>query len=273
VTLTADGILRLVEGRISSVEILGVNYARLHPNEALDHAEMLYQLDEPAWLAVENVHGLNIAWSDPSFRAVLERAALVLNDGKGVMLAALLQGRRFPADLNGNYFTPLLLERAAERRWPVYFLGADPGVAETAATVLRRRHPALEVVGCRHGFIAPGEEEEVVAAVRQSGAGLLLVGMGNPLQERWLDRNMARTGARLGMGVGAFFDFQAGKVPRAPRWMNRAGIEWVHRLGQEPGRLWRRYLVGNPLFLWRVAVERLRPLRARGTSSTDSPGP
>jgi exopolysaccharide biosynthesis WecB/TagA/CpsF family protein len=254
----AGGILRLVADRVTHIEILGVRYARLTPADALGRAEELYQRDEPAWVAVENVHGVNIAWSDPSFRSVLERADLVLNDGKGVMLAAMLQGSPFPADLNGNFFTPLLLQRAAERGWPVYFLGADPGVAEAAARVLRARLPALEVVGCRQGFILPGEEEGVVDAVRRSGAGLLLVGMGNPLQERWLDANMARTGARLGLGVGAFFDFQSGKVPRAPAWMNRAGIEWVHRIGQEPARLWRRYLVGNPLFLWRVAGERLR---------------
>jgi N-acetylglucosaminyldiphosphoundecaprenol N-acetyl-beta-D-mannosaminyltransferase len=86
--------------------------------------------------------------------------------------------------------------------------------------------------------------------------------MGNPLQERWLDANMARTGTRLGLGVGAFFDFQSGKVPRAPAWMNRAGIEWLHRLRQEPARLWRRYLVGNPIFLWRVAGERVRAARS-----------
>jgi exopolysaccharide biosynthesis WecB/TagA/CpsF family protein len=267
----AGGILRLVARRAPDIEILGVRYARLSPAAALDHAEMLYERDEPAWLAVENVHGLNIAWADPSFRAVLERADLVLNDGKGVMLAALLGGRRFPADLNGNYLTPLLLERAAARGWPVYFLGADPGVAEAAAAALRRRYPALEVAGCRHGFIATGEEDDVVAVVRHSGAGLLLVGMGNPLQERWLDRNMARTGARLGIGVGAFFDFQAGVVPRAPRWMNRTGIEWVHRLGQEPGRLWRRYLVGNPLFLGRVVAARLRHRRSAAPTGTRGP--
>jgi exopolysaccharide biosynthesis WecB/TagA/CpsF family protein len=262
----AGGILRLVADRVPEIEILGVRYARLAPADALERAEKLYERDEPAWVAVENVHGLNIAWSDPSFRAVLARADLVLNDGKGVMLAAMLQSRPFPADLNGNLFTPLLLQRAAERRWPVYFLGADPGVAEAAAEVLRGRLPALEVAGCRHGFISPGEEDDVVATVQRSGAGLLLVGMGNPLQERWLDANIARTGARLGLGVGAFFDFQSGKVARAPAWMNRAGIEWLHRLGQEPGRLWRRYLVGNPLFLWRVAGERVRAAaRARRT--------
>jgi exopolysaccharide biosynthesis WecB/TagA/CpsF family protein len=151
-----------------------------------------------------------------------------------------------------------LLERAALRGWPTYFLGAGEGVAERAAELLQRRWPKLVIVGTRHGYVAPGESGEVCAAIRAAGTGLLLVGMGNPLQERWLDAHLAGTGARLGVGVGAFFDFQAGVVPRAPVWMNRLGIEWVHRLAQEPGRLWRRYLLGNPAFLYRVVRERAR---------------
>jgi exopolysaccharide biosynthesis WecB/TagA/CpsF family protein len=258
-----DGILPPVSQQPASIEILGVRYARLSADEALARAEVLYERDEPAWIAVENAHGLNLAYSDPSFRAVLRRAELVLNDGKGVMLAALLNGRPFPADLNGNFFTPRLLARAASRGWPTYLLGADPGVAERAARRLQASLPQLTIAGVRHGFVAPDEEAEVCEKIRASGAGLLLVGMGNPLQERWLDRNLARSGARLGLGVGAFFDFQAGKVPRAPGWMNRLGIEWVHRLAQEPGRLWRRYLFGNPLFIYRVVRERLRRGRER----------
>jgi exopolysaccharide biosynthesis WecB/TagA/CpsF family protein len=257
-----------VPAPLATIDILGVRYARLTPDEALDEAEVLYDRDRPAWLAVENVHGLNISWTDPSFREVLSRADLVLNDGKGVMLAALLHGRPFPRDLNGNFFTPLLLERAAARGWPSYFLGADPGVAELAAERLRERLPGLRIVGCRHGYISPAQADVVLADIRASGAGLLLVGMGNPLQERWLDEHIARTGARLGVVVGAFFDFQAGKVQRAPVWMNRAGIEWVHRLAGEPGRLWRRYLVGNPAFMYRVVRERLGELRRRGPAPT-----
>jgi exopolysaccharide biosynthesis WecB/TagA/CpsF family protein len=242
----------------ASVELLGVRFARLTAEEALAEAELLYERAAPAWVAVENVHGLNLAWADPGFRATLGRAALVLNDGKGVMLAALLHGLPFPKDLNGNYFTPLLLARAAQRGWPTFFLGADPGVAERAADRITSLLPDLRVVGTRHGYVTEDAADAVCGEIRARGAGLLLVGMGNPLQERWLDRNLERTGARLGVGVGAFFDFQAGKVPRAPGWMNRLGIEWVHRLALEPGRLWRRYLLGNPTFVYRVLRERAR---------------
>lgn len=245
----------------SHITLFGVRYTCLTPEAALAEAERLYSNENPATIAVTNAHGLNLAWSGPAYRETLGRTSLVLNDGKGVMLAALLKGRRFPADLNGNRIGSLLLGRAAERGWPVYFLGGRPGVAERAADRARALHPQLRIVGARDGYFAAGEERQVISEIEAAEAGLLFVALGNPRQEEWLDANIARTGARLGMGVGAFFDFLAGEVARAPGWVNRIGLEWAFRLAREPRRLWRRYLLGNPLFLWRVLVERARELR------------
>lgn len=243
----------------STIEVLGVPIACLTPEAALAEIERLYDSEHPAFVAHVNAHTLNLATEDPGFHEVLRRADLVLNDGKGVMLAARLRGTRFPADLNGNFFSPLVLGRAAERGWPVFFFGASPGVAKRAAERLKERLPGLEVAGVRDGFFAPGGEGEVAREIREAGAGLLLVGLGNPLQERWIHRHLEQTGARVGVGVGAFFDFQAGVVPRAPGLLNRLGLEWVYRLTREPRRMWRRYLVGNPLFLARVARAGRRP--------------
>lgn len=254
--------LPLVPGDRPDITLLGVRYACLSEAAALAEAERLYEGERPATIAVTNAHGLNLAYSDPSYRAVLQGVDLVLNDGKGVMLGALMKGRRFSADLNGNRFAPLLLERAAARGWSVYFLGGRPGVAERAAERARELSPRLQIVGTRDGYFSADEEESVIAEIRGAEAGLLFVALGNPRQEQWLDRNLARTGARLGIGVGAFFDFMAQEVPRAPRWMNRVGLEWAFRLAKEPRRLWRRYLLGNPLFLWRVLRERVGRPRA-----------
>ena len=206
-------------------------------------------------VAHANVHTLNLATDDPSYREILRAADMVLNDGKGVMLGARILGHRFPADLNGNFFTPLVVARAAERGWPTYLLGGKPGIPEKLAAVLRATHPELPIVGTRDGYFGYAEDE-VVGGIREAGAGLLLVGMGNPHQERFLHRNLAATGARLGIGVGAYFDFQTGSVPRAPGWMTRYGLEWVHRLAQEPKRMWRRYLLGNPAFIAKVMRQR-----------------
>ncbi|MFN2489870.1 MAG: WecB/TagA/CpsF family glycosyltransferase [Actinomycetota bacterium] len=236
-----------------ALQVLGVRVARLDPAAALSEIERLYEKGTPASVVHVNAHTLNLAAEDPSYRAVLKSAGLVLNDGKGIMLAARLQGYRFPADLNGNFFGPRLLELAASRGWSVFFLGAAPGIAETAARCLSDRIAGLQVVGVRDGHFGREQDAEVAEEIRATGAGLVLVARGNPLQERWLHRWLPATGARLGTGVGAFFDFQASAVQRAPGWMNRLGLEWAHRLVLEPRRMWRRYLVGNPLFLVRAA--------------------
>jgi exopolysaccharide biosynthesis WecB/TagA/CpsF family protein len=240
-----------------TIEILGVKLARLTPESALAEVVTLYERDEPAVIYHANAYTLNSAVSDPAYADVLGRADLVLNDGKGTMLAARMLQHRFPADLNGNFFSPLILKEAARREWPVFFLGARPGVASDAADELARRIQGLNIVGVRHGYFSAAEDDDVVAGIREAGAGLLFVGMGNPHQETWLDRYMDKTGARLGVGVGAFFDFQSGAIRRAPRWMNNAGLEWLHRLAIEPRRMWRRYIIGNPSFIWRVAKQRL----------------
>jgi exopolysaccharide biosynthesis WecB/TagA/CpsF family protein len=242
---------------LSTSEVLGVPIARLSPEAALSEAQRLYEDGTPAMVAYVNVHTVTLASEDPMYADVLRAADLVLNDGKGVMLAGLILGRRFPADLNGNFFTPKLLERAAARGWSTFILGARPGVAELVADALRTEHPGLHIAGTMHGHFSPDEEEDVVARIKKTGAGLLLVGMGNPLQERFLARRLQETGARLGVGVGAFLDFRVGEVTRAPRWMTRIGLEWVHRLIQEPRRMWRRYLIGNPRFVWRVLKSRV----------------
>ena len=243
-----------------TIEILGIPFARLTSADALAHVEALYERDDPAFVAHANVHTVNLAVADDGYREVLRSADMVLNDGKGVMLGARLLGERFPNDLNGNFFTPLVVSRAAEHGWPVFLLGAKPGVPERLAEALRAQHPEINIVGQRDGYFTASDEPGIVGAIKDAGAGLLLVGMGNPHQERFLARNLAGTGARLGIGVGAYFDFQTGTVPRAPQWMSERGLEWVYRLAQEPKRMWRRYLVGNPAFVMRV-------LRSRGTSS------
>ena len=238
----------------SKIEVLRVPIDRLMPTEALDAVERLHERGEPAFIAHTNAHTINLANDDPGFLSVLRNADLILNDGKGVMLAARILGSRLPADMNGNFFGPLLLERCAQRGWPVFFLGANPGVAQRAADMLMERMPALKIVGTRDGYFKT--DEEAIEAIKSSGAEVVFVGMGNPLQERWIDRCRDRTGARIHIGVGAFYDFITHEVPRAPAWMNRWGLEWLHRLFQEPKRMWRRYLLGNPKFVWRVVKQR-----------------
>lgn len=208
-------------------------------------------LDEHRHLCYVNAHSLNLAYRDQSYRDALARAHLVLNDGIGLELAARMQGRDFPENLNGSDFTLRLLALAAEKKWRVYLYGGQPGVAAAARHRLCETIDGLEIVGVRDGY-GQETEEEVVDEIKRASADVVIVALGQPRQELWLDSHLAATGCHLGLGVGAFLDFVSGRVVRAPRWMNRLGIEWMFRLVHEPGRLWRRYIVGNPLFLWRA---------------------
>lgn len=248
---------------IPSVRILGVPIARVTAREALDLIVDGGEAQEPTFVAYANAHALNVASQDRAFASVLcDGADFVLNDGIGVQLAARMRGSRFPENLNGSDFTPRLLERAAARGWKVYLLGAAEGVAERAGRLLTQTTPGLVIAGSHHGFFH--DDDQAAELVRASGAEMLLVAMGNPRQELWLSENLARTGATVGVGVGAFLDFVAGEQRRAPTWMNKAGIEWVYRLLREPARMWRRYVLGNPLFLVRAWRARKSDARIEG---------
>jgi exopolysaccharide biosynthesis WecB/TagA/CpsF family protein len=220
-------------------------------------------LHQSRHLCYVNAHSLNLAYRDKSYRDALSRAHLVLNDGVGLDLAARMQGRAFPENLNGSDFTLRLLSFAAEKGWRVYLYGGRPGVAAIARERLCDTIAGLEIVGVCDGYDQRAAEE-IVADIRAASAGVVIVALGQPQQELWLDSHLADTGCHLGVGVGAFLDFASGRVVRAPRWMNRLGVEWLFRLVQEPGRLWRRYVVGNPLFLCRA-------WRLRATEWTAAP--
>nr|WP_279330580.1 WecB/TagA/CpsF family glycosyltransferase [Sphingomonas oleivorans] len=209
----------------------------------------------PLMVAFCNAHSVNSARTDPAFARAMGRA-LVLNDGIGVDLASRwLFGRPFPDNLNGTDLVPALL--AAERRpLRLFLLGSAPGVAERAAAALRK-HYHHQIVGVHHGHYDAAEEEVVLAKVIEAKPDLVLVGMGHPRQELWAAAYWERLPA-VTMCIGAYLDFAAGVVPRAPSWVRRARMEWLYRLWQEPRRLAKRYLVGNLSFLFFVALQRLR---------------
>jgi alpha-1,3-mannosyltransferase len=215
--------------------------------------------DKPTAVVFANAHTLNRATS-PAVRKILDRA-IVFNDGVGIDIASrMLFGRAFPENLNGTDFVPHYL-RNTRNSYRVFLVGAKPGVAERAAMRLAQLAPQHAIVGSSHGYVAPHDMDALIDRIRASGAEILLVGMGNPQQEQWLDAHLAATGCRLGFGVGALFDFLAGNVTRAPRWMRAARLEWSFRLMQEPRRLWRRYALEMPVFLARIVRQWLAGAR------------
>ncbi len=168
---------------------------------------------------------------------------LVLNDGIALDAASvILYGKRFPSNLNGTDFMGTLLG-GIRQPLKIFLIGARPGIAELAGKRLKERYPHHEVVGVQHGYFKADEEPAVIEAIRQSGADTLLCAMGNPLQERWLNEHLEKTGCVLGIAAGAYLDFLSGNMPRAPHWMRDLHLEWLYRLSIEPKRLFRRYTV------------------------------
>ena len=208
-------------------------------------------------VVLANAHTLNLGCDDAAYRGVLREADIVLRDGAGVELAVRLAGRDAGHNFVGTDFVPALLEALAPSEVRVFLFGAEPGVAERAGRVLRARARNVRVVGVAPGY---GAFAPVAARVRVARPHILLVALGNPAQERWIHEHREQLGVPVSIGVGALFDYLAGRVQRAPRWMLRLRVEWLFRLVVEPQRLWRRYLMGNPRFVARV-------LRSRGGTS------
>jgi N-acetylglucosaminyldiphosphoundecaprenol N-acetyl-beta-D-mannosaminyltransferase len=158
--------------------------------------------------------------------------------------------------VTGSDGVPIIAERAAEKGWKLFFLGAAPGIADTAADILRERHPGLQIVGVYSGSPAPEEEDALVEMVNNSGADILFVAYGAPQQDKWIARNLPRLQVSMAMGVGGAFDFIAGVIPRAPLWMQRFGLEWLFRLYLQPWRI--RRILRIPRFMLAVWWDGLR---------------
>ena len=210
-----------------------------------------------------NAHCANIRAGNASYAAALARADYVLPDGIGVELAARMQGRRLAANLNGTDLTPRLLRLAARWGMSVFLIGGTPGTADAAAQRLCLDIPGLRIAGTRDGFAGAARPEEAIDEINASGADIVLVAMGVPQQELWIDEHRHLIDAPLVLGVGALFDFLAGNVRRAPAWVRRRRMEWAWRLAMEPRRLAKRYLVGNAAFLARAASHAVRQTDAQ----------
>jgi exopolysaccharide biosynthesis WecB/TagA/CpsF family protein len=204
-----------------------------------------------------NAHCFNVMARDRQYAAAVHSADLLLPDGFGVALAAKMSGHSLTANLNGTDLIPALLAQAAREGKSVFLFGGTRGTAAAAADKLVHSTPHLRIAGVRDGFAQARDDAAVIADINASGADIVLVALGVPMQEVWLHRNAPYLDAALTLGVGAAFDFLAGNVARAPRWVQKARCEWIWRLAMEPRRMAKRYLKGNPEFLARAARQAL----------------
>lgn len=205
-----------------------------------------------------NAHVCNLARKDVDFARFLDRS-YTYADGQSVVWGARLLGSGLPMRLATTDIATPILHAAAKEDIPVYFFGAAEGVAETAAEKLRAQIPGLKL-RTHHGYVKKTELDAVFTDIREHGTKILFVGMGDPIQEQWVEEHIDEMPPAV-LTCGGLFDWLSGSNRRAPGWMIRAGCEWLWRLMIEPKRLARRYIVGNPTFMYALAVQRLR-LRA-----------
>ncbi|MCD2311083.1 WecB/TagA/CpsF family glycosyltransferase [Sulfitobacter pseudonitzschiae] len=207
-----------------------------------------------------NAHCCNIRRRDTAYAQAVATADMLLPDGIGVELAGRMTGKRLTANLNGTDLVPALLAQAASMGKSVYLFGGTPGTAQAAANRLANTIPGLRIAGTRDGFAGAADTDAVIHDINDSGADIVLVALGVPMQELWLHANAHRIDAPLTLAVGALFDFLAGTVSRAPKAVRRARMEWVWRLAQEPRRMAKRYLAGNTSFLAHAGIKALGQL-------------
>jgi exopolysaccharide biosynthesis WecB/TagA/CpsF family protein len=241
-------------------DIMGVAVTAATADDAIRAIDARLARGEHVMLAFMNAHTSNLAGADESYRSLLNRFT-VLNDGVGIDIASrILHGERFPENLNGTDFVPLYLARTS-RPFRVFLLGARPGVADEAADALLSLAPQHTIAGRRDGYFAPEEAGRIAEDIARTQADVVLVALGNPGQERFIADQFAAMQAPLAIGVGALFDFLSGRVSRAPALVRRLRSEWIYRLALEPGRLWRRYILGNFKFISRLLWVRMGRLR------------
>lgn len=235
--------------------MLGVSISNLSIEDSLERIKTAIDSDTATQFAFVNPDCLNKAYKDQKYTDTLNKLPTVFADGIGIRIACKQLGIGLRDNINGTDLFPLICAQAVEHDHSIYFLGGAPGVTDTMVEKLRERFPALNVAGHRHGFFDEHETPAVIDEINASNADIVLVAFGAPLQEYWLNQHHDALNATVRMGVGGLFDFYSDRISRAPRWLRDIGMEWTWRLLQEPGRMWRRYLVGNPLFLYRVRKE------------------
>ena len=259
--ILARAVPALLYGRSQAtgqeVNILGIRIDNWKMDQAIDAILDRGSTGPATQVCFVNADCANIAYRNENYRRVLNQADFAFADGIGVKLGARMLAQGVRQNLNGTDLFSRLCAALEGSGKGIFLLGARPGVAEAVRDWVARNYPGTEVRGCRHGYFSPAEEPEVLRQIARSKAEILLVAFGAPRQDIWIHQHLRETGATVALGVGGLFDYYSGRIPRAPLWVRELCLEWLFRFWQEPGRLWRRYFIGNGLFMARVLGERL----------------
>ena len=236
--------------------VLGVRVSAVNLAAAVDLADQWIAGGNPGYICVTGVHGVMEAYRNSEIRRILNRAFMSLPDGMPMSWVGHLQGFQTMDRVFGPDFMSAMCRLSVERGYRNFLYGGQPGVAEILSESLQRKFPGLQIVGTytpSFRELTPQEEEDIADRVHRSRPHILWVGLSTPKQDRFMAQYFKRLQVPLLVGVGAAFDYHTGRLRDCPDWIKRAGLQWLHRLLQDPRRLTKRYLRNNPAFLWHIA--------------------
>lgn len=233
------------------VKILGVPVHPLTMNESVAVLEEKLQKKEQAFVVTANAEIIMMCQQDKEYNTIVsEKADLVLPDGAGAVWAGRYLGNEVPERVAGFDLYNQLLKLSADKGYKAYFFGGAPGVAEAAKNKAEELYPGVQIVGCRNGYFTEAEEENIIKEINDAAPDMLFVALGAPKQEKWLIKYRNQLKPRVLMGIGGSFDVLAGKMERAPKWMQEASLEWAFRLYKQPSRFMR--MLALPKFVLKV---------------------
>jgi N-acetylglucosaminyldiphosphoundecaprenol N-acetyl-beta-D-mannosaminyltransferase len=245
-------------GSPARINILGVGVSAIHMAEAVRRCERLLAARQKGYVCVTGVHGIMEAQRDPDFREILNRSFLCTPDGMPTVWIGRARGHGGTGRVYGPDFMLELCRNSVASEHRHFLYGGGPGTVDKLRSRLEELVPGIQIAGTYtppFRPLSPEEEGELIATIANTNSHIVWVGLSTPKQERFMARMLPRLGNCLMVGVGAAFDIHAGLKSDAPAWMKSCGLQWLHRLQQEPRRLWRRYLSNNPRFVWQVALQ------------------
>ncbi|MDJ0732752.1 MAG: WecB/TagA/CpsF family glycosyltransferase [Nostocaceae cyanobacterium] len=245
---------------MNKVQILNCSYDPLTFEQTLDWVIKWIKTGQKGYIATVNVAISMMMRSNQSLQQFVEKASLVVADGKPIIWASKLLYPSLPERVTGVDLVDGLAAIAQKEGFRVFLLGSEAEVIEQVAKTLQQKYPQLNLCGFHHGYFSSAQASELVKTIKENKSQILIVGMGVPRQENFIKENWSELGVNLAIGVGGSFQVIAGKKKRAPLWMQQVGMEWLYRLLQEPGRLWKRYLITNSQFIYYLTLEILKKI-------------
>ena len=241
---------------MSRMNFLNIEVDNLTMNEAIDRAEELIIKKKPSYVVTPNVDHIVKLEDDKEFQDVYKNADLILTDGMPLIWISKIKGKPIKEKISGSDFFPKLCERAAQKGYSIFLLGAAEGVAAKAAKNLNKKYEGLNIVGTyspSYGFEKKEDEiDKIIRIINESKPDILAVGLGAPKQEKFLYNYREQLNVPISLAIGASIDFEAGNIKRAPKWMHKNGLEWFYRLCKEPKRMFKRYIIDD-LKILRIA--------------------